>query len=220
MSETARPFRPALSRDSVLRAALAIVDREGPERLTMRRLGSELGVDPMAVYRHVPNKSALFDGITEIIWSSVDLDGIDVAGTWQDQLSAVMHTLRDALRAHPRAVVVLGTRPVTGTELFTLLERLLGLLVAAGMPADSDTAELLNILVTYTVGHVLAEAGEPVGGETDEHSHLALTPTAYPHLAAVFNDGWEYDADRQYERGLRAFIDGWRHTPAPRERTR
>ncbi|MFE3460045.1 TetR/AcrR family transcriptional regulator [Nocardiopsis aegyptia] len=218
MSDATPPARPPLSRDSVLRAALAIVDREGPEKLTMRRLGAELGVDPMAVYRHVPNKSALFDGIAEVIWGSVDLDGIDIEGTWQDRLLAVMYALRDALRAHPRAVVILGTRPVAGPDLFALLERLLALLVDAGMPADGDTAELMNILVTYTTGHVLAEAGEPVGGETDEHSHLGLTPASYPTLAAVFNSGWEYDPDRQFDRGLRAFIDGWRRGPVPGER--
>ncbi|RKS05918.1 TetR family transcriptional regulator [Nocardiopsis sp. Huas11] len=218
MSAAAQPARPPLSRDSVLRAALAIVDREGPEKLTMRRLGGELGVDPMAVYRHVPNKSALFDGITEVIWGSVDVDGIDVAGTWRDELVGVMRSLRDALRAHPRAVVILGTRPVAGPELFALLERMLGRLAAAGMPANADAAELLNILVTYTTGHVLAEAGEPVGGETDQPSDPGLSLSTHPHLAAVLADGWEHDPDRAYERGLRAFVDGWRRAPEPGER--
>ena len=52
--------RPALSREYILHTALRIVDRDGPDKLTMRRLGAELGVDPMAVYHYLPNKAALF----------------------------------------------------------------------------------------------------------------------------------------------------------------
>ena len=76
MSNPERPTRPALSREYILHTALRIVDRDGPDKLTMRRLGAELGVDPMAVYHYLPNKAALFDGITEAIWASLDLDDV------------------------------------------------------------------------------------------------------------------------------------------------
>ena len=209
-SEPARPMRPALSRKFILQTALRIVDSEGPTKLTMRRLGAELGVDPMAVYHYLPNKTALFDGITEAIWTSLDLDGIDPAGTWQQQLAATMHALRGTLRAHPRAIAILGTRPVASPELFTLLDRMLGILIDAGMPANGDTADLLNTLVTYTIGHVLAEVGEPIGGQTVPPTYQTLTPQTHPNLAAVLNNGWTCDPDSQYERGLNALLNGWR----------
>lgn len=198
-----------LSRERVLLAALQVVDTEGTDGLTMRRLGTELGVDPMMVYRYVPGKAALFDGIAETIWASVNFASSGEASGWQEELILVMHQLRSALLAHPRAVVILGTRPVAGEQFFALLERLLERLTRAGLPADADTAELLNVLVLYTIGHVLSEAGDPVGGEADEHSHLGVLPSLYPNLAAVFNSGWQYNADRQFTRGLHATVTGW-----------
>lgn len=208
-----RPTRPTLSRDFVLRTALGIVDREGPDRLTMRRLGAELGVDPMAVYHYVPNKAALFDGITEVVYFSLDLGDVRADDTWQGQLHAAMRALRDTLRAHPRAIAILGTRPVASPELFALVDRLLGVLIGAGMPADADTADLLDTLVTYTIGHVLAEVGEPVGGGQTGPAHRQLTAQSHPNLAAVLNSGWTYDPDAQYDRALDVLISGW----APRE---
>lgn len=162
-----------------------LVDRDGTGKLTMRRLGTELGVDPMAVYYYLPNKAALFDGITEAIWSSIDLDSINPDDSWQQQLSTAMHVLRNTLHAHPRAVAILGTRPVTSPELFTLLERMLGVLVKAGMPADTETADLLNTLVAYTIGHVLAEVGEPIDGGPTAPTYQALSPQTHPQRMDV-----------------------------------
>jgi TetR/AcrR family tetracycline transcriptional repressor len=210
----AQSQRGSLSRDAILIAALDLVDREGTEKFSMRRLGAELGVDPMALYRHVPNKAAVFDGIMELIWGAIDLDAIEAEPDrdWQSRLSAVMHALRDTLLQHPHAVSILGTRPLAGPELFTLVERVLAILVEGGLRADADSAELLNVCVNFTVGHVLAEAGEPAGGEADEHSSLSLTAAEFPQLTAVFNSGWEYDARRQFDRGIRAIIAGWSTT--------
>ncbi len=100
MSETSRPTRPALSRRFILETALHIVDRDGPDGLTMRRLGTELGVDPMAVYHYVPSKTALFDGITEAIWASLDVRDINPDDSWQQQLA---HRRRDPGARLPRS---------------------------------------------------------------------------------------------------------------------
>lgn len=202
--------RPALTRDFILETALGIVDEHGINGLTMRRLGTELGTDPMMLYRHFPGKAAVLDGLMEVIWHGVqapDPQGGDTG--WREHLVRVMHALRESLLAHPRAIVIVGTRPATGPELFALMERLLASLVSAGMSADAETADLLNALVNYTVGHVLAEAGDPVGGDADPESNQQVSPAHFPHLAAVFNSGWQYDPHRQYDRALRAFVGGW-----------
>lgn len=209
MNDPERPTRPALSREYILRTALRVVDRDGADKLTMRRLGTELGVDPMAIYHYLPNKAALFDGITEVIWSSLDLDTMDPEDPWQRQLAAAMHALRGTLRAHPHAVAILGTRPVSSPELLTLVDHMLGVLVRSGMPATADTADLLSTLVTYTIGHVLAEVGDPVGGESAP-AYQTLSPETHPHLAAMLNTGWTFDPDAQYDHGLNALLTGWR----------
>ena len=111
-AEPERPTRPALSREFILRTALRIVDDEGPDKLTMRHLGAVLGVDPMAVYHYLPNKAALFDGIVETIWSFIGPASIPTEGGWRQRLAGAMHSFRDVLRQHPRAVAILGTRPI------------------------------------------------------------------------------------------------------------
>src|ERR1700727_1766097 len=83
---------PVTSRAEVLEAALRIVDEQGLERLTMRRLGGELGVDPMTVYHHVPDKAALFDGLIERVLAEIK---IPVAtGDWQHDLRTIVEEAR------------------------------------------------------------------------------------------------------------------------------
>lgn len=215
MNVSGNDRRHALTRGSILEAALSIVDERGIDGLTMRGLGTELGIDPMMIYRLFPSKAAVLDGLMEVIWRGVQApkpQGSDIE--WREHLVSVMHALREALLAHPRAIAIVGTRPATGPELFALMERLLASLVSAGMTADAETADLLNALVNYTVGHVLAEAGDPVGGEADPESNQQIPPVSFPHLAAVFNSGWQYDPHRQYDRALRAFVGGWHSADA------
>lgn len=215
MTDADQGKRSAVSAASIVDAALSIIDRRGMDGLTMRRLGQELGVDPMTIYRHFPNKGAVLDGVMERIWSSVDIEASAQGPTWQEQLAAIMHGLRTTLLTHPRAISIVGTRPATGPELFLLMEKLIGVLVSAGMEIDDGSAELLNALVNYTVGHVLAESGDPVGGDADPHSNLLVSPLHFPNLAAVFNSGWQYDPHHQYDRALRSMIEGWPRTAPP-----
>src|SRR5688572_33505298 len=67
------PSRPPLSRDRVVRAAMEVADREGLAALTMRRLGQELGVEAMSLYKHVANKDAILDGIVDLVVGEIAL---------------------------------------------------------------------------------------------------------------------------------------------------
>lgn len=202
--------RHPLSREDIIETALKLTDEAGLEKLSMRRLGAELGVDPMMIYRFFPNKAALLDGIMEKIWLSVDLKAIEAHDDWQEQLVAVMHRLRESFLAHPHAILIIGTRPAAGPGLFLLFDRLLGILVAAGMIVDDRTGDLLNALVNYTVGHVLAEVAPPVEGGADK-AQKPLVPPALPHLTSLFTSGWTYDPYRQFDTALRAIVAGKAH---------
>jgi AcrR family transcriptional regulator len=94
-------------RDQILAAALRIVHANGLEQLTMRRLGAELGVGPMTIYGHVPDKTALFDGLVELVLAEVTLPGR--TGEWTDDFRAVAHAARATLLAHPHLIPLLGT---------------------------------------------------------------------------------------------------------------
>jgi AcrR family transcriptional regulator len=78
----------------------------GPE---LRRLGAELGVDPMTIYGHVPDKTALFDGLVELVLAEVTLPRR--TGEWAHDFRAAAHAARATLLAHPHLIPLLGTRP-------------------------------------------------------------------------------------------------------------
>ena len=203
-----RPVRPALSREYIVATALALIDRDGLKPLSMRRLGAELGADPMAIYHHLPSKSALFDGIVEAVYQEIDLSQLPTAGTWREQIEWFARRLRAVLRQHPNAVPVIGTRPATTPTLLRILDDSLGHLIAGGLAA-SDAIDVVNCVATFTVGHVLAEVGEPVGGQGGDEGLAAITPGTHPHIASAFASGYAYRPDAQYELGLSSMLDGF-----------
>jgi TetR/AcrR family transcriptional regulator, tetracycline repressor protein len=211
-----RPTRPALSREYILRATLALIDTDGVEAFSMRRLGAHLGVDPMSIYHYLPNKGALFDGVVELIWTEVSLDALGEHQPWPEQAAAVMRRFRAALRAHPKAVPIVGTRPAVTPAMLDLLERALHMLTSAGLP-DAAAIDLMNCLAAFTIGHVLAEVGEPVGGDeiAPASVYTALSADSHPHLVAAFTGGYGYDPDGQFEHGLTALINGWTTSRQP-----
>jgi TetR/AcrR family tetracycline transcriptional repressor len=205
-----RPVRPALTRAYIVSSALALIDRDGLDGFSMRKLGTELGVDPMAVYHHVPSKSALFDGVVDAVYSGVDLAGVPRTGDWREQTAEFMHRMRAAIRRHPNALPILATRPEFGPAMLDIGELALGILHDAGFTTQ-QAFDILNCLATFTIGHALAEVGVPVGGETAAPDEMlaAIDPRAYPRLHRALTDGYDYRPDDQYEMGLRALLDGF-----------
>src|ERR1700730_10432404 len=103
-----------LSREAVVDGGMALVDAEGLDALTIRRLAQDLGVTPMALYWHSKNKDELLAGLADRLWTFVDSD-VDQDHAWQDQLRVLMGSLAEALRAHP-SVTPLCTMGVEKAE--------------------------------------------------------------------------------------------------------
>src|SRR6266540_6177235 len=89
-----------LSRERVLQAGLRLVDREGVDALTMRRLGKELGVEAMSLYGHVANKQDLLDGVVECVYAELPQCSL-MSGPWHERLRSVAHRIRQVLLHHP-----------------------------------------------------------------------------------------------------------------------
>jgi AcrR family transcriptional regulator len=125
-----------ITRGAVLAAALEIIDRDGADALSMRRLARALDRDPMILYRHAPNKAALLDGVAETVLAQLHVDSADP--DWAGQLRAVARRYRTLALAHPHAVPLIVTRPLAtppglrpaGT--LRPLEDILALLTRAG----------------------------------------------------------------------------------------
>src|SRR5450755_2808590 len=101
---------PAMSRNRVLATALEIIDRDGVEGLSMRRLGHALGRDPMSLYRYAANKTDLLDGVTELVLEQLTVD--TTASDWAEQLRTVARAFRQLALTHPHVVPLLVTRPL------------------------------------------------------------------------------------------------------------
>lgn len=182
--------KSALSRDLFVKAALAIADREGLDALSMRRLGAEMGVDPMAVYRHFPNKDAVLDGVVEAVVSEVDLT-VDSSLSWHAQISVLARAYRAALLAHPAVAPLAASRPLGTPGSLRLAERSLEVFESAGI--DRHSAILaVNAMGILVNGIVLVEtgAGRPALGAAAQRDVLASLPTAaFPRLAELTASG-------------------------------
>ncbi len=207
---TARTRRPPLTREHIVEGALAIIDTDGPEGLTMRRLGQWLSVDPMAVYHHLPNKAAVLDGIVEYLWDGVKFPPRQPREGWQEVLAGVFAAFRLRLLEHPRAVAVIGSRPSVSPAMLRVVEAILRRLEDAGL-GGTEAMQLVDCLSGYTIGKVLAETSDLAGGHA-EHvgaAVAALTPQTHPTLVAALAGGYTFAPEVGFNRGLRALINGW-----------
>ncbi|MFC9772484.1 MULTISPECIES: TetR/AcrR family transcriptional regulator C-terminal domain-containing protein [unclassified Pseudarthrobacter] len=222
------PKKVRLSRDVVLSTALALVDSEGLDALTMRRLGQELGRDPMSLYRYAANRAALLDGVTEIVLNELTIFADEP--DWQAQLRRIAHDLRLLALRHPNIVPLLVTRPLSTPlglrPLGTLrpLEQILGLLIGAGFN-PSDALHVYRAYYGFLYGHILNELQEYIVDPEENEAILRLglhrlPPKEFPHLRALGPVLVDYDGDAELDQGLTILLSGLstqlaRHNPQP-----
>jgi len=205
-----------LSRESILRTALEIIDKDGVEGLSMRRLGRALGRDPMSLYRHADTKAALLDGVAESVLAELSVDTAD--GDWAGQLRAIARQFRELALAHPNVVPLLVTRPLATPialrPLGTLrpLEAILEMLVRAGF-AEVDALHVYRSFYGIIQGHVLNELQELVENheETDDLLRLGLHRLPireFPRLRSLASVLAAYDGAAELERGMDMLLTG------------
>jgi AcrR family transcriptional regulator len=210
-----------ITRDAVLATALHLIDRDGADALSMRRLAHALGRDPMSLYRHTPNKAALLDGVTEIVLAQLSVDPADP--DWAGQLRAVGRDFRRLALAHPRVVPLLVTRPLAtplglrprGT--LRHLEDILTLLTRAGF-SGADALHIYRALFGFLYGHILNELQEVIENpdETDDLLRLGLyrLPIGeFPLLRNLAPDLARYDGAAELDRGLDILLSGLSAAP-------
>ena len=205
-----------MSRELVLSTALEIIDRDGVEALSMRRLGHALGRDPMTLYRYASNKAALLDGVAELVLEQLNVD--TAADDWAAELRVVARSFRDLALAHPHVVPLLVTRPLATPlalrPLGTLrpLEASLELLTRAGF-TDVEALHVYRSFFGFLHGHVLNELQELVNNpeETDDLLRLGLHRLPireFPLLRGLAPVLASYDGAAELERGLDMLLPG------------
>lgn len=143
--------RPAkISRDDVVRSALAVIDRDGITSLTMARVAGELGVTAMALYRHVEDKADLLDGVVGRLLAEVRAVG-------SASLVQLARSVRAVARHHPEAFGLLLQRPALTEDARATRDHTVALLRAQGVPA-ADVAQVERLLSTIVLGFAASEA--------------------------------------------------------------
>ncbi|MGH3090620.1 MAG: TetR/AcrR family transcriptional regulator C-terminal domain-containing protein [Rubrobacteraceae bacterium] len=198
--------RKGLSRARVLGAAVAFVDREGLEALSMRKLGAELGVEAMSLYNHVPNKDALLDGMVEVVLKELEIPTGDEG--WEERVREGYRRFRGLAKSHPRVFPLLVNRPPRSPDGLWLFEAFLRTMEEAGF--DPETSfHAFRVLTNYAFGYAMAEirgfALEP--GGTGEGAK-ELSAEEFPGIAALGTKLEDVDHDAEFEFGLDLILAG------------
>ena len=215
--ETGTP-RTALDEPRIVAAAVRFIDEHGLRELTMRRLGAYLGVEGMALYRHVPGREALLDAVVESVVDEVyrDPDLLPEApGGWVDHLQRLAHGLRRIALAHPEVFPLVATRPPAAPwvrpPLRSLrgIESLLTVMVDAGF-SDEDAAAVYRSFSSFLLGHLLLEVSS-LGVETGPVQEPDVSPigdlSGYPLLRRLAGPLSEDHATTDFEEALEALLD-------------
>jgi len=219
----ARSGNGKITRELVLTTALEIIDQDGADALSMRRLGAALDRDPMILYRHAPGKAALLDGVVEVVLAQLHVNPADP--DWAAQLRGVARDYRALALEHPNVVPLLVTRPLAtplalrprGT--LRPLEDVLALLIRAGF-SGPDALHVYRAFFGFLNGHVLNELQELVENpdETDDLLRLGLyrLPIGeFPLLRSLAHTLASYDGAAELERGLDILLTGLAATLSP-----
>jgi TetR/AcrR family transcriptional regulator, tetracycline repressor protein len=210
-----RAGQELLSREKILKVALRVVDEERMGALSMRRLGAELGVNPMSIYHHLPDKAAVIAGLVELVFSGMQVRYPD-GSSWQEQVCAWAGAYRDLVRAHPNLVLEIVSNAAAVTEAVLLVnEPLYGALEKAGLP-PAEVVRAADSVVDFIHGFAIAEGVQPLGDSFDRRELLerleagaaAGLPATSRVFSALTSEEARYDFDRGFDAGLGILLKG------------
>jgi AcrR family transcriptional regulator len=211
--------RTPLSRERVLRAAIALADERGVAELTMRKLAKELGVEAMSLYNHVANKDDLLDGMIDLVFGEIEPPA--VGGDWKAELRKRAVSTREALLRHRWAVGEMEGRTSHGPSNLRVHDAVLGCLRAAGFSIEM-TVSAMSVQDAYIYGFALqqtdmsSQTPDDFAAEAQRQMvDYAEALADYPHLVEVVGGhvakvGYDYEAEFLF--GLDVILDGLERT--------
>ena len=220
--------RSPLTRDRVLRTAMDLADRDGLDALTMRALADELGVEAMSLYYHLPNKSAILDGVVEVAFDEIEREvgGFEAAGAaairagtdaldWSAALRERILGARRVMLRHPWVPVVMESRATFGPTMARYVDGVVGLMRAGGLSHDL-IHHSLHALGSRMYGFV-QELGDDDASTPTDPAELEAMAALAPNLAAMLAEvahvdpdttlGW-CDDQEEFEFGLDILLEG------------
>ncbi len=210
-SQPQRTGRPArISRAEIVASANSVIEAEGVEKLTMRRLAAELGCTPMALYHHVRDKEDLLrlllaDYAEQVVWPELPQDP-------RLRVRVAARAMHDALALRPWVVEILAADDLLGVSALWVTESIVDGFVAGGLPLDR-AVQAYRAVWQFTAGNLIVRARSARRAEEGRPTFRAqvfadLDPETYPRLAALGSEYVSLAAQDTYEFGLDALIDG------------
>ncbi|MEX0834334.1 MAG: TetR/AcrR family transcriptional regulator [Actinomycetota bacterium] len=205
--------RSPLSRERIAETAVRVMDDEGLEAVTMRRLGRELGVEAMSLYNHVEDKEDLFLAMIEAVLREFAFPGEDVRG-WEDRVRLLARAYREVLRSHPDVMQLFAEhkRPPTSLDSLRPIDTALRTLREAGLD-DDEVIDTYKMFSGYIMGFVMMETRGMFArdAEIDPVAAVAAMPAEIvPTLAGLFPAMCLADPDREFDFGIEMMIAGLR----------
>ncbi|WP_084959019.1 TetR/AcrR family transcriptional regulator [Thermoactinospora rubra] len=209
------PRQAGLSREQIVKAAQEILDAEGLEALSMRKLGAKLNAGATSLYWHVANKDELLELVYDEAWGAVRLPDPDET-SWREVMTTFAYSLQDAMMRHPWMTSLIGRMAALGPNALRLTDRLRKAFKKAGftgIDVDFGCAAIMSYVLGYTIPQVAWI--KAAGGDYDLDSIVAAIERAgadYPELVAEYRDLHSHDpaAHRAmaFDFGLLCVLDG------------
>jgi AcrR family transcriptional regulator len=205
---------PTLTRDSIVDAAIQIVEQEGPDALTLRRLGAQLGTNHTAVLRHFSNKDHIVRALAERLMVEA-LSDFAPGNDWRQTLISLAHQVRSACLRHPAVAVLAAVRVSRSPAEFQGADTVIAALSEAGL-RDRDAALVYRAITDLALAagafsaSVLTLDEDARQGDRDAmgREYLLASPRAYPHLAAVAPFLADIDDDEQFAMAIDLIVAG------------
>ncbi len=212
MPRTATPTtkpRVPLTRERIIDAALSIMDTEGLDAVSMRRVAREVGVEAMSLYNHVRDKDDLLHGVIEQVMETFDIPDEPSDGDWMGYGRQLAFEWRTLLLAHPSVIQLFAERKRAGASVETLrpMDAALLSLRRAGL-SDRDAVQAFHTIGGYIFGSVMMESGQVFGGDHGEHGLAEVPADLLPSVAACLPFLSNCDFDEQFAFGLDLMLEG------------
>ncbi len=216
ISRATRAARPPLDRSQIVAAALGIVDAEGIDAVSLRRLAEALGVTPMSIYWHVRDKAELLELVGHAVLAEIQIPAAH--GDWRAQLREVHRAMLAGFLRHPNTADILIGRARYGPGGLALFERILRILLGAGYSPEA-AFDAYQSLYLFTLGFMATSSRTPEFREAQRQGveyMQSLPAERFPSIRAVAPVIGRRSLEAQFEIGLDVQIAGIEARLAPR----
>lgn len=196
-----------LSRARIISAAVDLIEREGVEAVSMRRIAALLDCGVMSLYNHVPSKAALLDDVADRVISGIEFTAMPGA-SWEEQVRAQARAFRAIARKYPRSTMLVVGRPTPSLTGLRPIENALATLREAGC-GGNEAVLIVHAFIAFIMGSLLREVGVTPGQRDDEASGTGAMveagladPADFPQVTSLAAELSRKDPDGEFEFGL------------------